>query len=232
MKIKDIYNPRQVYEGYFESYFIRPFFYEYLKFQGHESIGSCVKSFIAWVLITLGIVGIMLGQIGIIGPDGGVQAMQVVCWIWGLYSIVPLLALFSRTSQGAPSKPIKSKMLGIDTLLGVCCLLFFVLGLMMMETTMTKETLNPNAGATSDGDSTSFLDEVVEEEAIFSYEAVDAPGDAKNNNKEENKTNNKENKPAVVIDTMKDVTEPDLASPEESFDPTVEKPLELPNDSI
>lgn len=215
MKFKDIYNPKQVYEGFFESYFIRPFIHQYFNFKGHESVNSCFKSLLAWVVITLGIVGIMLGQIGIIGPDGGIALAKTVCYIWLILSIIPLLALFSRTGQGAPEKPLKSKMLGVDTLLGVSCLLFFVLGLLMMVTTLDSGQLNPNASMTDVADTSSFEDDYIEEEPIFTYQ-------------DDIETASRE-----TVDTLQDMNEVDLAAPEESFDPTLEQPSEIiPTDSI
>lgn len=209
MKFKEIYNPKHVYEGFFESYFIRPFVYLYFKFQGHESIGSCVRSLLAWLVITLGIVGIMMGQIGLIGPDGGIQLAKTVFWIWIILSICPMAALFSRTAQGSPERPIHARMLGIDTLLGVSCLLFFVLGLLMMVTTLDSGELNPNARVVDEADTSSMDDEYISEEPIFTYQDESAET------------------PKEPVDTLTDMNEPDLMEAEESFDPTIQTPADI-----
>lgn len=171
MQFKDIYNPKHVYEGFFETYYIRPFIHKYIDFRGNESFNSLLLSILAWLILTLGIVGIMLGQIGIIGIDGGLQALWIVCGIWLAFSLIPFFALLSRASHGAPKQPIKARMLGIDTLLGVSCLLFFILGLLMMTTTLNSGHLNPNARVYDESDSTDVTDMPrVEEEPIFTYQ--------------------------------------------------------------
>lgn len=203
MKFKDIYNPREVYEGFFESYFIRPFFHHYADFSGMESVESLGKSLLAWLVITLGIAGIMLGQIGFIGPESGFSLFWIVIGVWGALSLIPLVALSVRATHGAPSKPIRGRMLGVDTLLGVSCLLFFLLGLLMMVTTMNSGELNPNARVYDEEDTVKTEEEYyIKEEPIFTYQD--------------------EAEAASVSDSMSDMTEPDLATQEESFDPTIE----------
>ena len=206
MHLNDLYNPKNVYEGFFETYFIRPFFHHYSDFKGKESVKSCVLSFLAWLVITLGIAGIMMGQVGIIGPESGLLATYWICGIWILASIVPLCALIARTLHGAPDHEHKFRMLGIDTLLGVSCLLFFVLGLLMMITTLDSGELNPNARMYDEPDTT-VEDVYVREEPIFTYQ---------------------DETPASVpeIDTLDDVTEADMVAPAESYDPQIEQPLE------
>ena len=233
MKINDIYNPRQVYEGFFDTYFIQPFFRLYFNFKAHESFGTFIKSIIAWVIITLGIIGIMLGQIGIIGPEGGVPMARVVFWIWGIYSVIPMIGLFIRLANGAPEKPVRSRMLGIDVLLGVTSLLFFALGIVMENTVMQNEVLDPNANMSNVIDSNSLLDEVVEEEELYTYtDDNDSKKDEKKDEKKDNaaapaKTTNVQ-QAAPADDPLKDLDEPDLLPAEESFDKSIEKPVEIP----
>ena len=209
MRLQDLYNPRHVYEGFFECYFIRPFIHHYADFRSGESAGSCVKSLLAWVIITLGVVGIMLGQVGIIGPEAGVTAAWIVCGIWMAASVVPIVALLARAAHGAPEHPVRHRMLGVDVLLGASCVLFFVLGLMMLITTLDSGELNPNARIYDEPDTTQVEEEeYVKEEPIFTYQDEAAEVE----------------EPA--IDTMVELTEPDLVAPEESFDPTIEYPVE------
>lgn len=212
MDLHDIYNPKRVYEGFFETYFIRPFVHQYFDFQSKESLRTCLMSLLAWAVITLGVVGVMLGQVGIIGPEGGLQATWWVCGIWLALSVIPILAMFARTSHGAPEKEPKPRMLGIDTLLGVSCLLFFLLGLLMMSTTMHSEVLNPNGRIYEESDTATVEDyPEITEEPIFTYQD-EAPTD--------------ENVAQTPVDSLSDFTEPYLEESEESFDPSIQPPTE------
>lgn len=208
MRFRDFYNPRHVYDGFFETYFIRPFFHHYADFKGKEAASSCMKSLLAWVVVTLGLAGIMMGQIGLLGPEVGFTALITVGVIWGVFSIVPLAALIARISNGSPESPLKTRILGVDTLLAVSCLLFFLLGLLMMITTLESGTLNPNARATDEVDTAVIEEEYVKEEPIFTYQ------DETDNSLSE-------------TDTLGDITDPDIVAPEESFDPTLNTGDEL-----
>lgn len=211
MKFREIYNPKHVYEGFFETYFIRPYFHHYADFSGKESMTSCWRSLLAWLIVSMGVAGIMMGQIGLIGPEAGKTAAVVVCSIWAAASVVPLLALVTRASHGGPQKPLRPKLLGVDTLLGVSCLLFFLLGLLMMTTTLNSGSLNPNATYTEETeDSVAAEQETVVEEPIFTYQDK-APDTATH-----------------VEDTVSiGENGEELATPEESFDPTIETPAEV-----
>lgn len=215
MKFKEIYNPKYTYEGFFESYFIRPFFHHYADFKSKESASSYYKSIICWIIVTLGLAGIMLGQVGIIGPESGVTASIVVAVIWLAASATPLAALIARTLNGKPESELKPRLLAIDILLAASSILFFLLGLMMMITTLNSGALNPNAGMTNEIDSTIIEEETVIEEPIFTYQDEVTTVDT------------------TIVDTMSDMTEPDLIDAEESFDPTIEPADDqLPTDSI
>ena len=206
MKFKEIYNPKHVYEGFFETYFIRPFFHHYADFRSKESPDTCGKSLLAWLVVTLGIAGILMGQIGLIGPEAGTTISIVIGIIWIAFSLVPVIAVISRTANGSPSKPLQPRMLGVDTLLGVSCLLFFLLGLLMMVTTLNSGSLNPNAGMTDEPDTAVIEEEYIKEEPIFTYQD-EAPA-------------------PVTNDSMSDMTEPDFVDPDESFDPSLEAPAD------
>jgi len=212
MKFKEIYNPRHVYDGFFESYFIRPFFHHYADFKGKESGRSCAMSLLAWLVVTLGIAGVMMGQVGLLGPEVGFMALWIAGAIWLAVSVVPLMAILTRATHGAPEKPLKPRMLGVDTLLGVSCLLFFLLGMLMMVTTLSSGSLNPNAGYVPEADTAVIEQEYVKEEPIFTYQD--------------------EVSTEPEVDSMSDMTEPDLVEPDESFDPTLVPAEESPDDPV
>lgn len=202
---KEFTNPRHVYDGYFETYFIRPFFHHYADFRGKESAKSCGMSLLAWLIVTLGIAGILMGQVGLMGPEAGFGTMLTVGIVWTAASLVPLVALIARTAHGAPDEQKKPRLLGVDTLLAVSCLLFFLLGVLMMITTLNSGSLNPNAGYDPNADTATFELEEVTEEPIFTYQenSVEAPSD--------------------VVDTLGDMTDPDAVSPDDSYDPTLDR---------
>ena len=90
------------------------------------------------------------------------------------------------------------------------CLLFFLLGLLMMTTTLNSGSLNPNATYTEEEDSVAAEQETVVEEPIFTYQDK-APDTATH-----------------VEDTVSiGENGEELATPEESFDPTIETPAEV-----
>lgn len=206
MNFKEFYNPKHVYEGYFETYFIRPFFHRYVNFSGRESARSCLLSLASWMVVTLGIVGIMMGMVGLVGPEAGASALRTVCIAWGILSVVPIISLVIRTINGSPDKPDSPRLLGIDTMLAVSCILFFVTGILMMTTTLHSGVLNPNAGLVDDTINPILDEEKVIEEPIFTYQD--------------------ENPTEVVEDTSVSQEDPDYVDPNESYDPTIETPDE------
>lgn len=209
-KLKRITHPRKVYEGWFEMYLIRPFVHHYCDFKGHESGRSMARSMLAWVAVTLGLAGILMGLVGLLGPEAGFSALWVIGLLWLGASLCPLAALLARGSAGAEpdtngeaaGNQRKYKALGIDLLLGVSCLLFFLLGLLMMVTTLNSGNLNPNATATDAPDTVEIEGEHVIEEPIFTYQEA-APN-------EETET-----------DSLQDLEDPDQLPPDQSFDPTL-----------
>lgn len=208
MKFRDIYNPRHVYDGWFETYFIRPYFHHYADFRGRESRRSYGMSVLAWVFVTLGLSGILMGLVGLLGPEVGFAALTIAGGLWMVLSVVPLAALTVRAVHGAPEREAEPKLLGVDTLFGVSAVLFFLFGLLMMITTLNSGALNPNAGMTDEADTSAVELEEVTEEPIFTYQTEEAVDTA----------------PAVVEDSLSDMTEPDLVEPEESFDPSLVPP--------
>lgn len=214
MNFKNFTDPRHVYEGFFETYFIRPFIHHYADFQGKESKKSCGFSYLAWLVLTLGVVGIMLGLVGLLGPEVGFMVLIAGGSIWIAGSIVPLLALAIRTTHGEPTSTGKDKkhpVLGVDILLGVISLLFFIFGMLMMTITMHSEELRGDPG-TGDVDSTTLELDVVSEEPIFTYQD--------------------EVEQSTPTDSLHDLEEPEAIAPDESFDPTLNTPDAIVSDSL
>lgn len=205
MNFKSIYDPRHVYEGYFETYFIRPFFHHYADFRGHETWGSCGLSFLAWLIVSLGITGLMLGLVGLLGPEVGFTSLTVAGCVWGAFSLLPLSALVVRASASRPDTSgrgsHKHPLLGIDIMLGTICLLFFIFGLLMTVTTLHSETLTADPG-TDEQDTTRLELEEIVEEPIFTYQD-EAPADT------------------VTADSLSDLEDPEAVAPDESFDPSL-----------
>lgn len=208
MNFKEFTNPSHVYDGYFDTYFIRPFVHHYANFRGQESAWSCALALTSWIVISLGIAGILMGLVGILGPDVGFSAIWLVGGLWVAASVVPILSLLTRASHGAPKDERHPRFLGVDTLLLVSCILFFLFGLLMMLTTINSGSLDPNAGATTEEDTVSVQLEEVYEEPIFTYQDT------------------REEEPVAEPDSLSDMTEPDLVDQDESFDPTLVTPDE------
>lgn len=203
MSIKQIYNPPKVYEGWFESYFIKPWFRHYADFGSGESSRDCWRSLLAWAIVTMGFAGLLMGLVGLLGPEVGFICMISVGGAWILFSIIPFIALLARTFNGVKAEPRTPRRLGIDVLMLVICLLFFVFGLLMMTTTLHSETLHFDYGTDPEEETVAETDTVTEE-ALFTYQ--NAPVDTT----------------TVVVDTLSDLTEPDMVDPNESYDPTIE----------
>lgn len=218
MNIKKIYNPQRVYEGWYESYLIQPWFRRYADFRDGESGRDCALSLLAWAIATLGLAGLLMGLVGLLGPEVGFICMTVCGCAWIAYSLIPFAALLARTFNGKDAEPRRPRFLGIDTLLTIVCGLFFIFGLLMMITTLNSENLHPDAGYEEIEETAIQQTDTVVEEPIFTYQ--DTRPDT-----------------TAVVDTMSDLTDPDMVAPDESFDPTIatapESPTpEEPNDSI
>lgn len=201
MGFKNFLNPKKVYDGYFETYFIRPFIHHFADFKSAESMNDALKSLAAWLVITLGVAGILLGFIGLLGPEVGFDIIYTGGIIWLALSAFAIIALLVRTTHHRAATQIKTKMLGIDTLFGVSSLLFFVFGLLMMDTTLHSGDLRPNDGVVYEEDTVKLEPEYIKEEPIFTYQ---------------------DEAPAMeTTDSMTDLVEPDLTDQEESYDPTI-----------
>lgn len=210
-KFKNLYDPNVVYEDYFEAYYIRPFIHRYADFNSGETAKSALLSICAWLLITLGLAGVLMGLVGLLGPEVGFVSLTVVGGIWLLLSVVPLAAIVVRSTRNNGDKwNHNPRLLGIDIMMIAVCVLFFIFGLLMMITTLNSETLNPNAGYVEE-DSVKTEEDSVWEEPIFTYQ--DAA-------------------PTVEEDTLRKETDSMTAIIEDSFDPTIETEATIVADSL
>ena len=212
MKLRSIYNPPKVYEGWYESYFIRPWVRGYADFNGGETGHDCLMSLLGWLIVTLGLAGVLMGLVGLLGPEVGFACLKIVGILWLIASFIPFCALLKRTFSGKEGKNRTPKFLGIDILQTVASLLFFIFGLLMMITTLNSEVLRGDPG-TDETETEVVEEDTVVEEPIFTYQ--DAPV-------------------ATATDTVPDTeADPDLIPPDESFDPTIAPaPVEALPDSL
>ena len=104
MKIKQIYNPKKVYDGWFESYFIKPWIRHYADFVHGESAGDCLRSLLAWLVMTLGLAGLLMGLVGLMGPEVGFACLKWLGIAWLAASAIPFIALLARTFNGAEAQ--------------------------------------------------------------------------------------------------------------------------------
>ena len=190
--------------GFFERYFITPFIRKYSDFKGEESRQTAFLSLGAWLTVSAGVIGVLLGFIGLLGPEVGFVCLWVIGGIWLAGSLCPMAALISRASKGAADNgALKTHFLGIDKMLSAICILFLVLGILMTITTLNSGEINPYHKGRGDARHNPLLeqDEVVEE-PIFTYQ--DAT-------------------PAPIEDVIDDDSEiADTISVDDSFDPVIE----------
>lgn len=210
-KFKNLYDPNVVYEDYFEAYYIRPFIHHYADFNGGETSESALLSLCAWLIMTLGLAGVLMGLVGLLGPEVGFISLAVVGGIWLLLSVVPIAAILVRASKHNESKwNHQPRLLGIDIMMMAVCLLFFIFGLLMMITTLNSEVLDPNAGYVEE-DTVKMVEDTVWEEPIFTYQ--DAA-------------------PAMDEDSLGAETDSIDQMMEDSFDPTIETEATAVADSL
>lgn len=211
MRINQIYNPNRVREGWFECNFITPWFRRFVDFQGAGDGKSCALALLAWLIATAGVAGVLMGLVGLLGPDVGFIALYWIGGLWVAYSLIPLVALVSRTLSGRTDdeEPV-TRMLPIDWMLTGCAMLFFLFGLLMMTTTLNSETLHAPTGTDGEEESSIPRDTIVEE-AIFTYQ------------------NPEIDTSTPASDTMSDLNEPDIVAPDQVYDPTIEPDPEHPD---
>lgn len=191
--------------GFFERFFITPFFRRATDFAGEESGRTFGFSAFAWLIVTAGVAGALLGFVGLLGPEVGFVCLEVVGILWLCGSAVGFSAMLTRLSRCSSRKDdgeVRLRFLGIDRLLTAVCALFLVLGFLMMITTLNSGEINMNPRNGGDGSPNPILEQdSIWEEPIFTYQDV-APKEPER-------------------DSMTDLVEEDTVSLDESFDPAV-----------
>lgn len=162
------------HRGFYERYFITPFFRKFSDFKSVETPRDRKRSLIAWLIATLGIGGVLIGLVGLLGPEVGFVTAEVIGAIWLAWSAFGICALLARTSKGNDDNVENKKefvMLNIDKLLSLICALFFLFGILMMATTLNSEELNMKPRYPGSQEDNPILNQdKVEEVPIFSYE--------------------------------------------------------------
>lgn len=202
-----------IHRGFYERYFISPFFRDFKNFNGKESRRDVLRTFMAWGVATLGITGVLLGQVGLLGPEVGFATFYTLGGLWLAWSFLSICALLARYSKSGSENGHTGEekpsvvMLGIDKLLSTVCVLFFVLGLLMMITTLNSGELNMSTGSGEyDEDNPILNRDKVQEEAIFNYLNYDETSVAEK-------------------DTATVVEDEDTASVAEIYDPAAVSPV-------
>lgn len=165
------------HRGFYERYFITPFFRKFHDFKSVETPRDRKLTLIAWLIATLGIGGLLIGLVGLLGPEVGFVTSEVLGAIWLAWSAFGICALFSRTSKGSGENSENKKeyvLLNIDKLLSLICAIFFLFGILMMATTLNSEELNLQPRNSGSQDDNPILNrDKVEEEPIFNYQDYD-----------------------------------------------------------
>lgn len=195
--------------GFFERYFITPFFRKYTDFGGAVSDRDALISVAAWLIVTAGVAGVLLGLVGLLGPDTGFVCLGVIGGIWIVGSLCPLAALASRAFRRGETHPSHVRFLGIDKFLTAVCGIFLILGILMTVTTLNSGEINPYHRGQGDRKHNPLLDqEEVVEEPIFNYQT-------------------EEPAPVEVIEE-EEIEEPaDTITLDDAFDPTIATEIEL-----
>lgn len=199
--------------GFFERYFITPFFRRYSDFRGSGNSRDAMISVGAWLIVTAGVIGVSLGFVGLLGPEVGFVALGIIGGMWFVVSVCPMTALVCRAMKGEEEnvEPVRIRLLGIDRLLSAICLLFLIFGFLMMITTLNSGEINMNPRNGDDGDTENpiLMQDSVWEEPIFTYQDQTPVEPEK--------------------DTLSDLVDQDTVSLDESFDPqiTTEVPVEI-----
>lgn len=164
--------------GFFERYFITPFFRKYSDFGGVESRRAAWLSIMAWLIVTSGVAGVLFGQVGLLGPEVGFICVWVLGGLWLAGSVCPMAALIRRAMKSdKESEPKPVRFLGIDKLLSAICVCFLILGILMAIVTLNSSEINPYHRGNGDGNRSSMMpQEEIVEEPIFTYQdATPAP---------------------------------------------------------
>lgn len=203
-------------EGFFEKYFINPLIRDF-KNKKEEFIPQQSMPFIltAWGLITIGLFGILIGQVGMLGPEVGFAMIYIIVPIWIIASILPLISVIKRARRDPEPKKlsaeeyyetIKKTMLPLDWILSGAALLFFIFGPIMMESTLRGRNLDILPRGNGDS-GVSLLDtDSVYEEPIFNFQVGENEGEQ--------------------VDTLGSLEDLDTVSFKDSYDPYVEAAID------
>ena len=195
--------------GFFERYFITPFFRKYTDFNGAVSDRDALISAAAWLIVTAGVTGVLLGLVGLLGPETGFLCLAVIGGIWILGSVCPLAALASRAFRGGKTEASRVNFLGIDKFLTVTCGLFLILGTLMTVTTLNSGEINPYHRGQGDRKHNPLLEqEEVVEEPIFNYQTAEPA-------------------PVEEIEEVETEAPADTITIDDAFDPTITTEIEL-----
>lgn len=172
-----------LHQGFYEKYFIDPFIRRFSDFKGTAGRRDALYSLLAWVIVTAGIVGILTGLVGILGGEVGFPCLWIIGGLWILASLIPLIALIQRAARGMAEGIAGTeannttrpgyKMLTIDIILSVACVLFLIFGIPMMVTTVRSETLEIDPSGISKLPTSKIPTDSVYEEPIFNYQQTD-----------------------------------------------------------
>ena len=172
-----------LHQGFYEKYFIDPFIRRFSDFKGTAGRRDALFSLLAWAIVTAGIVGILTGLVGILGGEVGFPCLWIIGGLWILASLIPLIALIQRAARGMAEGIAGTeannttrpgyKMLTIDIILSVACVLFLTFGIPMMVTTVRSETLEIDPSGISKLPTSKIPTDSVYEEPIFNYQQTD-----------------------------------------------------------
>lgn len=165
-----------VREGFYEKYFIDPFIRHYADFKTGMSRRDATSSLLAWLVVTAGVFGLLTGLVGLLGADVAFPCLWVIGGLWIAGSTVPLCGLAARSARGSASNeenPEKFRMLPVDVMLTVIFILFLILGIPMMTTTLRSENIYIDPNGKNYKSPTALPVDSVVEEAIFNYQQYD-----------------------------------------------------------
>ncbi len=197
-----------IQEGFFEKYFITPFFRRIKDFSGKESKGAAGYTVLAWLIATTGITGLLLGLVGLLGPEVGFLCLEIFGALWLCGSAFGFAAMVSRISktgdgEGTDGRTPKPVWLLIDKLLAGVSVMFLILGILMTVTTLNSGDINVNWRGSGEPTSKSkFEENKIEEVPIFTYQDETPSSD-------------------MTEDELTELVDEDTVSLEESFDPTL-----------
>ena len=195
-----------IQEGFFERYFMNPLF-RGVDSKGRDRRGGLKYVLLAWLIVTLGIVGLLLGLVGLFGPEVGFICLSLYGVVWLIFSghrfVVLSRGAGNSGEKGDFEESVKPVWLLIDKLMVGVSILFLILGILMAVTTLYSGDMDISSKGSGEPSSKMGIERnEVEEEPIFTYQ---------------------NEAPAVDLaeDEFVEFEEVDTVSLEESYDPSV-----------